>query len=437
MAALMTSDGNNTDRLAIEISECKHMGIDVQPPSINESYMEFAVVPGKSQIRFALPAVKGVGAAVSEMVIDERKNNGKFVSIDDFAKRVNASRFTKKSWDALIMTGGFDEFADRSDLLFNLEKIQAYAAKIQKEQASGQADLFSMMGEDDQAKVAIPGVEITQAPVRHANKERLMWERDLMGLYISAHPLDNYDEYFAEQTMPLSEITPEIDGKKVTVGGIITSVRTILTKNNTKMAFVKLESKTNETEIIVFPAAYEKVGPQLLQDSVIRVDGRVNARDKSGELSEAKIIMDDLLVLTDDDLKNYEKTGVVMKAPKPKKPSGKGAPKGGFAGGGGAWNGSKKPSTSAESRPADRPAEIVAPVKLNKLYVHIKDPEDRETLQKIKGHCSDHSGIEDMILVLGDGDGKKAIKMPFRVDTGGKLISKLAECVGEECVFVK
>ena len=234
MAALMTADMRWTDRLAIEMTECKRMGLRVLGPDINESYSDFATVGTTGTVRFGIAAIKGMGKALAEEVIAERDANGKFKSVCDFAKRVSGSKFNKKSWESAIKTGCFDSFGDRSDLLYNLEKIQAYGNKMQKDASNGQTDLFGAMG----AAVEIPEVEITPAPTKYSDKEQLMWERDLMGLYISAHPLDKYEAYFQEQTMPISEIKPNIDGATVIVGGIITNVRSLVTKSGSKMAFV-------------------------------------------------------------------------------------------------------------------------------------------------------------------------------------------------------
>lgn len=249
MAALMTSDQDDLDRLAIEINECKHMGITVLSPDVNESFVEFAVVPDRKEIRFGMAAVKGVGVSVVEEILRAREE-GKFLNVEDFAKRVSTSRVNKKAWESLIKTGAFDTLADRSDLLFNLESIQGFASKLQKEALSGQTDLFGgLIG----GAIAQPTMTLQTAPVRHTDKERLAWERELLGLYISAHPLDNYDTYFQEQTVPVGEMTSTLDGKTMTIGGIVSSLRTIVTKSGSRMAFVKLEDKSGETEIIVFP----------------------------------------------------------------------------------------------------------------------------------------------------------------------------------------
>jgi len=430
MAALMTSDQGDLERLAIEMNECKHMGIKVLSPDVNESFVEFAVVPGKKEIRFGMAAIKGVGTAAVEEVLRARAD-GKFKSVEDFAKRVTTGRFNKKAWDSLIRTGGFDTLADRSDLLFNLETIQAFASKIQKEALSGQTDLFG--GLSDVASIQ-PSVAMLAAPVKHTDKERLTWERELLGLYISAHPLDNYDAYFNEQTVPMSELTTDIDGKAITVGGLISAVRSIVTKSGSKMAFVKIEDKLAETEIIVFPSIYEIVGGQLLQDSVIRVTGKVNARDRDGNLSsDIKIIADDVQIIDDAELRNYESHGKRMVKPKAHtagvmaKRTVKAQER----------SQAQKDAPAAAPKPAASSSyTVLATEPIKKLFVHVKNPDDQATLMSLKQICSEYPGVTDIVLVLG-ADKKSAIKMPFKVDGTNDLVGALVKLLGEDAVVLK
>ena len=442
MAALMTSDADDTERLAIEITECQHMGIKVLSPDVNESFVEFAVVPGEKEIRFGMAAVKGVGVGVVEEILRARAD-GKFTGIEDFAKRVSTKKVTKKAWDSLIKTGAFDEMANRSDLLFNLETIQAFASKLQKEALSGQTDLFG--GISDMATIQ-PTVALTPAPAKHTDKERLTWERELLGLYISAHPLDNYDAYFSEQTVPVVEMTQDIDNKALTIGGLVSTVRTIVTKSGTKMAFVKLEDKSGEAEVIIFPNLFEKVGAKLVQDAVIRASGKVSARDRDGNLSsDVKLIADDIQLVDDDELRTYESNGRKMEKPKAgklvavrKKPGGGkwnggngagGGNGGGFSGGGG----SSAPVINAPAKASGPPP--VAEV-LKKLFIHVKNPEDQTALMQIRKECALSPGLSDIVLVLGP-DKQSAIKMPFRVDGSDELIGRLVKILGEDAVVLK
>ncbi|MBQ6486985.1 DNA polymerase III subunit alpha [Candidatus Saccharibacteria bacterium] len=429
MAALMTADMRWTDRLAIEIAECKRMGLKVLGPDINQSYGDFGIVGGEKTIRFGLSGIKSMGKAlVEDIVIPERDKNGPFKSICDFAKRVDSTKFNKKSWEAAIKTGAFDRFASRSDLLFNLEAIQAYGAKCQKDVGSGQTDLFAMMGDVG----AIPEVEIKPSPTQFSDKEQLLWERDLMGLYLSAHPLDKYDVYFDEQTHPYDLITPENNNKVVTIGGIITNVRTILTKKGDKMAFIKMENKSSETEFIVFPSVFQECGAKLVVDNVVRVTGKINATDKDGNLtSDAKVTADAVELISDEMLEAYQPTGTKLAAPV-------------MAAGGkkryGKSSAERVYGPKKDSAPAEPPRVITTPPKdplKERLYILIEDPENTEILSGIRRLADIHLGMQDVVLVMKDGETKRPLKMPFRVEINDELLKELKELIGEEKVKVK
>ena len=437
MAALMTSDHDDTDRLAIEITECKHMGISVLSPDVNESFVEFAVVPNENKIRFGMSAVKGVGVGAVEEVLRAREE-GVFLSVEDFAKRVSTSKFNRKAWESLIKSGAFDDMGDRSDLLFNLDSITSFASKLQKEAASGQTNLFGMLGGDDAASVQST-LHLQKAPVKHDDKERLMWERELLGLYISAHPLDRYETYLSEQTQPLTQLVPEYDSRMMTVGGIISTVRTIVTKSGSKMAFVGIEDKFGEGEIIVFPNLYEKVGAKLVQDAVIRVSGKNSARDRDGNLgNESKLIADDIIAITDNDINGYESTGRKMDAPKISSAVKKERREAYRNQKNGASPKSAIKSDAAKPQPKTHSAPVnVAPeIPASKLFVYIKDPNDHSRLVKMKSVCGENAGTTDVVLVLGEKE-KSAMRLPFKVDANDNLLSQLKNTLGEECVVIK
>ena len=437
MAALMTADMRWTDRLAIEISECKRMGLKVLGPDINQSYGDFGIVGGEKTIRFGLSGIKSMGKTlVEDYVIPERDKNGPFKSICDFAKRVDSTKFNKKSWEAAIKTGAFDRFGySRSDLLFNLEAIQAYGAKIQKDVGSGQTDLFGMMGEAG----AVPEVEIKKAPVQHPEKEQLLWERDLMGLYLSAHPLDKYDTYFEEQTHPMDLITAENNNRMVTIGGIITAVRTILTKKGDKMAFVKIENKSAETEFIVFPSTFAEYGAKLEVDNVVRVQGKVNATDRDGNItSDVKILAETIELVSDEVLDNYKSTGTKLAAPTlapdtSRRRRGKTSAERVYNGGSG---GTGAPSVSPT---IDTPRVLKEPPKdprKERLYILIEDTSDTDTLTAIRRLADLNPGFQEVVLVLKDGERKRPLRMPFKVEVSEDLLGKLKELVGNEAVKI-
>lgn len=412
MAALMTSDLDDTERLAIEINECKHMGLKVLPPDVNDSFVEFGVVQGSDEIRFGMAAVKGVGTGAVEEILRARED-GPFVSVADFARRVSTRNVNRKAWESLVRAGAFDKLGDRSDILFNLESILAYGAKLQRERATNQADLFGGLSE----AVAVPDITLQDAPQKHTEKERLQWERELLGLYLSAHPLDRYDAYFEELTVPLASLKPEHDKKAVIVGGVISSVRQILTKSGTKMAFVALEDKSGEGEVVVFPSLFEEIGNRLIQDEVVRVEGKISSTDRQGNsLGEAKIIADTFIFVSGEELDNYKSTGKKMKELKPRKAKAQVAK-----------------TTAPKETFTYKPVDDREPPK---LYVKVTDPADHDKLHSLKKILNDFIGESEIILVLG-ADKSSAMRLPFRIDPQPALRSAIGELYGAEHVVLK
>ena len=442
MAALMTSDANNIDRLAIEIAECGRLGIKVLNPDINESFAEFAVVPETNNIRFGLAAVKSVGSTAVDEILRAREF-GKFTSIEDFARRCNSRVVNKKVWESLIKTGAFDAFAtagependddpgirgDRSDLLFNLDAIVAFAQKVQKEAASGQGDLFEMLGDDSKVAGAETHLELASAPSKYSDKEQLTWERELLGLYLSSHPLDKYDTYFREQTMPLGSLSSDQDGARTTVGGIVTTVRTIVTKSGGKMAFVGLEDKNGASEVIVFPQLLEELGERLAVDVVVKAEGRISGTDRSGnKVPDPKVVADQIVIVTDDELDNYQPTG------RPFEPPAGGAQPRRAAAAASANFVTKKP---AAVRAAATVGVAVEEPLRQKLYVHVANPSDGKSLESLRDSLKQFPGDDEIILVLGK-DKKDAVRMPFGTKICDELTAKVGAIYGSECVAVK
>ncbi len=396
MAALMTSDQNDLDRLSIEISECGNMGIQVLLPDVNESYGEFAVVPGMNQIRFGMNAVKNVGHNAVEEILRVREQDGEFKSIEDFLKRVNVRIVNRKNIESLIKAGAFDSLGDRNDLVFNVDNLLSYASKLQKEHAAGQTDLFGGLIDE---MIAPLNFEIS--PTKISEGEMLQWERDLLGLYLSAHPLDSFESYFSEQTVKLDQLSKNMDGKVATIGGAVLDIRVITTKNGGKMAFVKMEDKTATIEIIVFPNLFTELGERLTKESILKVKGKLNAKDRDGHITnDLKIIADDIVVVTKLMVDAYKPTGKKVTLPKAK---------------------------SITETP-----KIIEP---KKLYLQIVDPQDHNKLVEIKKILSANNGDKEVILVLGEN--KSSIRLPFKVDTSENLIAKLETVLNKECVVLK
>jgi len=426
MAALMTSDYDDTDRLSIEITECQKMGIDVLPPDVTESYHEFAVVPDpqnpdnrKAQIRFGMDAIKNVGTGAVEEIIMARKADDGFTSLEDFLAKCSVRQVNRKALESLTKAGAFDRFnSDRSALLHNLDVMLAYGSRLQKEANSGQTDLFGNIIEDETALK--PQLTLEKAAVIYNPREQLLWERELLGLYLSQHPLSMFKDYLEEQTLPLNVLKPEHDGKSVTIGGGITDMREITTKSGSKMAFVKIEDQFGEIELILFPNAYQQTTGLWVRDRVILCRGKLSAKDREGNIGEElKVLVDDAREITAEQAQAYAPTGRRVKVPGKKSAAAViaagGKPRGTFAGPG-----------SAPAAAPKAPATPTPP----RLYVRLSDSSNNELLMSLKQVLDGNQGSTEVVLVLGPSDGKQIIKLPVKCSTDETAMAKLRDIVG-------
>ena len=282
-AALLTSERNDIERIAELISECKKMGIEVLPPDINESFMNFSVIPKQNKIRFGLLAVKNVGENVVKSILVERKEKGPFKTISDFVSRIDARILNKKSLESLIKSGALDNLEERNKLLFNVEKILTTNREFQKNKSNGQKNLFG--------DVFHSNSNIKLENSRSAtNQERLTWEKELLGLYISSHPLESFKKVLEKRVLPIKEISQRIlVGQKIKIGGIISSIKKIITRTGKPMLFVKVEDLNDKIEVVVFPNIIEHNPTVFQENKVVMITGKVDNRDES-----PKIICDEI-----------------------------------------------------------------------------------------------------------------------------------------------
>ena len=277
MAALLTSEKADVERIAVLIKECQKMGIEVLPPDINESFRNFSVVPKENKIRFGLLAIKNVGNNVVEAIISERKSSGSFKSIFDFISRIPSKDLNKKSLESLIKTGVFDRLEERSKLLLNMEKILEANREIQRNINNGQKDLFENSPSFSSSLKLKSAKEIPLS-------EKLNWEKELLGLYISAHPLENFKTVLEKKALPLDDIDESIIGKEIRIGGIISTVKRIITKTGKPMLFLSLEDLTNKIEVVVFPGIIERNPTAFQENKIVFIKGRVDNRDNTPKI---------------------------------------------------------------------------------------------------------------------------------------------------------
>lgn len=305
MAALLSADQDNTDRIAIEIGECRDMGIEALPPNVNESFQTFASIrdkqTGVERIRVGLNAIKNVGKPAAKAIVEERKRNGKYSSVADFIERVRVRDLNKKSIEALAKVGALDEFSERNEVLENIETLLAYSKSIDEQKSSNQESLFSSM---NFSPAVLKLKKVNPAP----KMKKLEWEKELLGLYVSDHPTSEYRAYLETQTTPIKKITPELAGQIVSVGGILQTVKKIYVKDQKAMAFATLENMDGKIELIVFPKKYEEVQSLLQSETMVIAGGKVS--DKDGEM---KILLETLRVLQEDELETMKRMEVTRR----------------------------------------------------------------------------------------------------------------------------
>jgi DNA polymerase-3 subunit alpha len=285
MAALITSEKNDVERVGYLIGECKNMGIEVLAPDINESFYGFTVIPGAGKIRFGLSAIKNVGENIVTEIVSNRKASGPFADIFDFMKRINPKLINRKSLEALIKAGAFDAMAERNTLLFNIEKLLEIGRENEKSKSNGQRDLFGGTG-GGQSKTA--SYSLAAAKIA-TDAEKLGWEKELLGLFVTSHPLEakEYREKMDNKCLKITRVKENPAARLVKIGGMISTVKKIVTKTGKPMLFMSLEDLTDKIEVVVFASAMEKNPAAFAESKIVFVYGRVDNRD-----GETKIVAD-------------------------------------------------------------------------------------------------------------------------------------------------
>jgi DNA polymerase-3 subunit alpha len=320
MAALMTAESGDEDKIYAAVEECQNLGLQVLPPDVNESWGDFTVVDERT-IRFGLNAIKNLGSDVIGKIIDSihstssgqglkiKENNpdlnlkseilNPFASLEDFLTRAYVKNFNKKSWEALVKSGSLDRFGDRGVLLGNTEEVLEFIRQHHKDLESGQSSLFGQTMQMGKLRLN---------PYPQATKEeKLAWEKEHLGMYVSSHPLESYKQVL-KTFKNVKQLTLDLLGSNQTMGGIISKFKRTLTRKNDPMAFFTLEDLTGSIEVLVFPGVMEKALPLLANDKIVQVRGRLSDKDE-----EFKLIADEILELPSDEaygaaLSEMEKT---------------------------------------------------------------------------------------------------------------------------------
>ena len=312
LAALLNNEAGNYDKVAAAVLDCHARDIEVLPPDVNSSEAGFTVQEGK--IRYGLAVIKNVGAHAIELLLNERRRNGPFKSVLDLCVRADPREINKRVLESLIRSGATDGLGERGRLLASIDRVSDRAAQIISERESGQTNLFGMLPEADEMDNPAAGLVSAMPPM--PDDERLRGEKELLGLYLSDHPLRRIEqELHAKVDTYANQVTPEMEDYEVRIGGVIKAVRPIVTKTGKPMAFVQLEDLTATIEVIVFTRLFEESRALLLSDNVVIVRGKVDARSAAGEDEErgevAKIIADEILAFDDAGHESWVRNQVV------------------------------------------------------------------------------------------------------------------------------
>ncbi len=296
MAAIMSRRRDQITEITKLMDECKTMGIDTLGPDVNESYQKFGVNK-KGEIRFGLAAIKGMGDGVAQAIIDEREKNGLYKDIFDFVQRVNFSQVNRKAFESLALSGGFDSFGIRREDFFAqnnkgetfIDTIMRYGQMYQQEKQEAQNSLFG--GFDDGVEIQTP--PLLKSEVRWSDIERLNKERELVGIYLSAHPLDEYkivlDNLCNTQCDELADVNQLKDREDVIIGGIVTAVRTRFDKRGQPCGFVTLEDFNGSGELALFGEEWGRWSGMFTEGASVYITAKVKPRFQYSDIMQLKV----------------------------------------------------------------------------------------------------------------------------------------------------
>lgn len=272
MTALMNADEKDVERISFLVAEAKKLGIKVLPPDINLSDEGFTPLNNDS-IRFGLRTIKNVGANVVAAIIDERKTNGPYSELADLLERITSKDLNKKSLDSLIKAGALDGIGERNQMLTNMETILGYHKDAAKNRAQNQSSLFGLMD-----KNALPSLKL-RATAAATFDEKIRWEKELLGLYISGHPLEKIKDKLQNMKINTGAAKSFSDGTPVIIGALVESAKKIMTKAGQPMAFLKLLDLNGSMEAVVFPRTLQEYGHLIQEEAGLKIKGRISHRN--------------------------------------------------------------------------------------------------------------------------------------------------------------
>jgi DNA polymerase-3 subunit alpha len=413
MAALMNSDAGNIDRITIEVEECQRMGLTVMAPDVNESFAGFAVVKDTKNVRWGLSAIKNVGSEIAEEIVRERKRNGSYADLADVLGRVRSNAFNKKTLEALVKSGAFDRFGDRSQLVGNLDTLVLYNKHVQHEQDRNQTSLFDMSTSIVEQKVELRHIDPMPSSLL------LTWEKELLGLYVSSHPAQLFYEQFMPYVNKANAIPGYDDGAMVKVAGVISAVKQIFTKKkNEPMAFVRLEDPSGSLECVVFPKLFVQIRTRLNPDAMVIVTGKVSERKREdSETVEYSVLVDGMINFVESDIPAMTE---MLRS-------------GSWSEGGGSQSSDVGGGSDAPSRPptTNTPLALTAG-----LSIVVPQSPTHDMISKLRDIFRANPGRAPVYLLVESGGQTRKVTTEYSVDLSKAVVDAVGGVVGVENVKV-
>ncbi|MFA6604220.1 MAG: DNA polymerase III subunit alpha [Patescibacteria group bacterium] len=393
MTAVLSAESASGDMETVTsaVTECGRMGIEVLPPDVNHSGNDFTYIDDQ-HIRFGLSAIKNLGTDMIEAVIAERARSGQvFKDIADFAARVGTKSFNKKSLEALIRSGALDSLGERNQLLANIETILTYHKAAVKDADSGQFNLFAA------GAVAAERAPMTLREVPPATKrEKLAWERELLGLYVSEHPFREDAEYFGDLLTKVSEMEAKRgQSGPIFIGGVIFTEKHILTKKNEPMVFAQVGDVTGSVEVVVFPSIFKKNPEMWVQDAAVIIQGKYSEKD-----NEPKLLCDAAYVITPETAENLKHMLTMA-----------------VSSGSGTFGSARRAGSEQE-----------------RILVEVPESMRPSFANELKRVLAEHPGNRRVVLVTRSAQGAKRIETSFNVEFSGDTIKDIEAVVGKGAV---
>jgi len=432
MAALLTSIMDSADRVSFYIAECKRMGIPVLTPDVNESQETFTVTNGR--IRFGLAAMKNVGKGAMQSIIEIRNQDGPFASLQDFCARVDLSQVNKRMIENLIKGGAFDSVAgSKRQLLTILDLCLEQGHEILRSKSSAQISLFDFDEEQTGLTSRYAPIPLPDVP-EFSSQELLAMEKQILGLYVSGHPLDNYTKVISEKTsVSLAELTEEHDQQRIVVAGMINTFKISTTKKGDTMATCQFEDLTGSIEMLVFPKTFVRYREMIEKDAIVLVKGRYLAQDENPKLSA-----DEILPLPDDATWNERKASGQAFARSA--PDAQAQP----------YTSAPEPHYQASpSRPAQQTApqaaspqvaslQEVAKKQKKKLYLRLDaEHSTPQVQQKLKQILRQHNGPMPVYFYFSEQKKMVLAEYHYWISSDIDLIMALSQLLGAENISVK